>query len=438
MKQGFSALLRECRRRRDDICAMIGSDAVAVITSAEQVIRSNDEHYPFRQDSDFWYLTGFPEPDAMLVLRPGSDTAEQVLFCRERNAAAERWDGARAGLEGAVSHYGLDDAFPIDDIDDIMPGLLEGREKVYFHLGREPGFDQQMISWLQHNHARKPGMPEELISITHLLHELRLIKSRFEQQQMRRSGEIAAAAHCRAMRRARHCQHEHELMAEVLYEFHRQGCGTAYAPIVGAGANGCVLHYIDNNGPLGNSDLVLIDAGCEYQGYASDITRTFPLSGRFSVEQKAVYEIVLAAQEAAIAIATTRHVWDDVHQAAVSVIAQGLLDLQLLKGDLQQVLETRSYEAFFMHKTGHWLGLDVHDVGDYRVDDYSRQLEPGMVMTVEPGIYISPDVADVDTRWHGIGIRIEDDVLVTKSQPDVLTNGVPKTVSAIEALMAEG
>ena len=421
-------MLQECKRRRDDICAMIGPDAIEVITSSDEVIRSNDEHYPFRQDSDFWYLTGFPEPEAVLVLRPGSH-AEHVLFCRQRDVKAERWNGKRAGLEGAVEAYSLDDAFPIDDIDDIMPGLLEGREKVYFHLGRDPGFDQMMIGWLRHNNARQPGMPEELISITHLLHELRLIKSRFEQKQMLRAGEIAAAAHIRAMQQVKNTQHEYELMAEVHYVFHRHGCNPAYSSIVGAGNNACILHYTENNGSLQPGDLVLIDAGCEYQGYASDITRTFPINGKFSSAQQAIYEIVLDAQRAAIEKATIQNVWDDVHAAAVDVIVTGLLDLKLLEGDMQQVLETKSYERFFMHKTGHWLGLDVHDVGDYRIDTHSRQLEAG--------IYISDENTDIDPRWHGIGVRIEDDILITKKKPKILSKDAPKSVTDIEALMRE-
>ncbi len=430
-------LHKECRRRRADLMGMIGNQAAAIIPGASLKIRNNDVHYPFRQDSDFWYLTGFNEPDAILVLLPDNARSRGILFCRERNLEREQWDGPRAGLEGAVEEYGLDDAFPVTDIDDILPGLLEGREQVHFPLGRDGEFDQRVIAWSRYQ-RKQHLMPEELVSITHLLHELRLIKSNYEQQAMRRAGEISATAHVRAMRTVKQLGNECELMAELLHEYTRAGCQTAYEPIVAAGANTCVLHYISNDQPLDQDGLVLIDSACEYANYAADITRTFPAGGRFSSEQKAVYEIVLEAQAAAISKATVKHNWDAVHAAAQAVIIDGLLEIGLLSGNHAEVLASGSYQRFFMHKTGHWLGLDVHDVGDYRVDRLSRQLEPGMVMTVEPGIYIAADDQTVEQRWRGIGVRIEDDILVTKNEPDILTDLVPRQIDEIEALVQGG
>ncbi len=440
------ALLKECIRRRADLMGMIGPQAAAIIPGALQKIRNNDVHYPFRQDSDFWYLTGFNEPDAMLVLLPSGGTgnapSRSILFCRERDILREQWDGPRAGLEGAMQDYAMDDAFPITDIDDILPGLLEGREQVHFPLGRDSEFDQRVIAWTRYQRRgsldQSGAMPEELVSLTHLLHELRVIKTRYERQAMRRAAEVSAAAHVRAMRAVKKLSNERELMAELLYEYTRSGCQASYEPIVAAGANACVLHYLANNQPIHANDLVLIDSACEYANYAADITRTFPARGKFSAEQKTIYNIVLEAQLSAISKATTRHHWDDVHDAALTVIIDGLLDIGLLSGSREQAMETRSYQRFFMHKTGHWLGLDVHDVGDYQVDQMPRQLEPGMVMTVEPGIYISADDESVDERWRGIGVRIEDDVLVTKTGPEILSESVPKAIDEIEALVQGG
>ncbi len=436
-----SQLFKECQRRRADLMGMIGRQAAAIIPGAQEKIRNNDVHYPFRQDSDFWYLTGFDEPDAILVLLPDGQRSRSILFCRERNRQREQWDGPRAGLEGAVDIYGMQDAFPITDIDDILPGLLEGREQVHFPLGRDSEFDQRVISWSRYN--RRQGspqrlMPEELVCITHVLHELRLIKSRYELQAMRRAAEISARAHTRVMQAVTTATDERELMAELIYEYTRAGCQTAYAPIVAAGVNACVLHYTANNQPLDRDGLVLVDSGCEYANYAADITRTFPASGHFSAPQKAIYAIVLAAQQAAIATATCAHNWDSPHHAALAVIVDGLLDIGLLSGSREQILETHSYRRFFMHKTGHWLGLDVHDVGDYQVDKQPRQLEPGMVMTIEPGIYIAPDDEQVAQSWRGIGVRIEDDVLVTKHDPEVLTGMLPRQISELEALIQGG
>jgi Xaa-Pro aminopeptidase len=430
---------REFVRRRRQLMRMAGRDAIVIVPAAPERVRSNDSHYPYRQDSDFHYLGGFPEPDAVLALIPGREQGEMILFCRERDSERERWDGVRAGTEGAVRDYGFDDAFPIDDIDDILPGMIEGRVRVYYHFGRDPEFDLKLIGWVNRVRAdvRKGAVPpHEFVALSHLLHDLRLYKSRNELRVMQKSAKIAAAAHVRAMRTTRPGMNEHEVEAELLHEFRRHGAVPSYEPIVGGGANACILHYRANNALLRDGDLLLIDAGAEYECYASDITRTFPVSGRFSPEQRAIYEIVLAAQAAAIDEVRPGRSFDAYHEAAVRVITRGLIKIGLLEGSLEKNLREHTYRTFYMHKTGHWLGLDVHDVGDYRIEGEFRQLEPGMVVTVEPGIYISPDLKRVPSRWRGIGVRIEDDVVVTRGDPLIISDGVPRDVDAIEALMA--
>jgi len=429
---------KEFVRRRRQLMRMAGRDAIVIVPAAPERVRNNDSHYPYRQDSDFHYLAGFPEPDAVLALIPGREQGEMILFCRERDAERERWDGARAGTEGAVEQFGFDDAFPIADIDDILPGMIEGRTRVYYHFGRDPEFDLKLIGWVNRVRAlvrqgAKP--PHEFVALSHLLHDLRLYKSRSEVRVMRKSAKIAAEAHVRAMRATKPGMNEHEVEAELLHEFRRHGAVPSYEPIVGGGANACVLHYRANNAPLRDGDLLLIDAGAEYQCYASDITRTFPVNGRFSPEQRAIYEIVLAAQRAAIDEVRPGRSFDAYHEAAVRVITRGLIKIGLLEGSLEKNLREHAYRTFYMHKTGHWLGLDVHDVGDYRIDGQFRLLEPGMVVTVEPGIYIAPDLKRVPARWRGIGVRIEDDVVVTRGEPMILTDSVPRDADAIEALM---
>lgn len=418
---------------------MAGSDAIVIVAAAPERVRNNDAHYPYRQDSDFHYLTGFPEPDAVLALVPGRAVGEVILFCRERDAERERWDGPRAGTDGAVDTFGMDDAFPIDDIDDILPGLIEGRERVYYHFGRDVDFDLRLIAWVNRVRAQmRQGArpPHEFVALSHLLHDLRLYKSRGELRLMKKSAQIAAAAHVRAMQATRAGMNEHEIEAELLHVFRKHGAVPSYEPIVGGGANGCVLHYRANNAPLRDGDLLLIDAGAEFECYASDITRTFPVNGRYSPEQRALYDIVLDAQRAGIDEVRAGRPFDAYHDAAVRVITRGLVRLGLLDGSLDKNLREHAYRKFYMHKTGHWLGLDVHDAGDYRVDGEYRVLEPGMVVTVEPGLYIAPDAKGVPAKYRGIGIRIEDDVVVTDGEPLVISDGVPKDADAIEALMA--
>lgn len=341
---------------------------------------------------------------------------------------------------GACNNYGADDAFPIDDIDDILPGLLEGRDRVYYAMGKDLTFDRHLMEWVNtiRSQSRAGAIPPgEFIDLDHLLHELRLFKSAAEQKIMRAAGEISTRAHCRAMHVCQPGMYEYQLQAEIEHEFAMAGARfPAYGSIVGGGANGCILHYVENSAKLKDGDLVLIDAGCELQHYAADITRTFPVNGKFTSEQKAIYDLVLKAQLAGIDACVVGNHWDEPHQITVNVITQGLIDLGLLKGEFDDLIETKGYRDFYMHRAGHWLGMDVHDVGDYKVHDEWRLLEKGMVLTIEPGIYISPDNTEVAKRWRGIGIRIEDDVLITAKGPDVLSSGAPKTTEEIEALMA--
>lgn len=429
----------EFQRRRRALMALAQDNAILILPAAPMRVRSHDTHYPYRQDSDFHYLCGFPEPQAVLVLVPGRAHGEVLLFCRERDAERERWDGPRAGPEGAVESFGVDDAYAIDDIDDILPGLLEGRSRVYYHFGRDTEFDLKLIGWVNRVRAQsRQGAepPHEFLELGHLLHELRLFKSPAELRLMRHSARIAAEAQKAAMRATRVGGHEYEVEAALWAVWRRYNALPAYEPIVGSGNNACVLHYRENHGPLRDGDLLLCDAGAEFAGYASDITRSWPVNGRYSKEQRALHDLVLAAQAGAMAEARPGRPWLSGHEAAVAILAEGLLSLGLLKGTLKQVLKTQAYKAFYMHKTGHWLGLDVHDVGDYKVAGESRLLEPGMVFTIEPGLYVSADRVDVPAKWRGIGVRIEDDVAITASGHDVLTDAVPRDADAIEAWMA--
>ena len=429
----------EFARRRKQLMRMADQDAILILPSAPQRIRSHDTHYPYRQDSDFWYLSGFPEPEAVLVLVPGRKHGETLLFCRERDPEREAWDGPRAGPEGAVEAFGFDDAYPISDLDEILPGLLEGRSRVYYHFGRDTDFDLKLIGWVnrvrsQVRHGAQP--PHEFLELGHLLHELRLFKSPAELKLMRRAAAIACEAQLAAMRATRPGGREYEVEAALQYVYRKNDAVAAYEPIVGSGPNACVLHYRANNAPTAAGDLLLCDAGAEYAGYASDITRTWPVDGRYSKEQRALYEVVLAAQAAAMAQARPGRSWIAGHEAAVEALTDGLLSLGLLKGTLRSALASGAYKKFYMHKTGHWLGLDVHDVGEYKLAGEFRELEPGMVFTIEPGLYIAPGTRGVPAKWQGIGIRIEDDVLVTPDGHEVLTGAVPRDIEAVEAVLA--
>ena len=431
---------KEFARRRRRLMQMMGKGSIAILPTAPVKQRNRDAEYPFRADSDFFYLTGFPEPEACAVLVPGRGHGEYVLFNRERDPEQETWTGRRAGQEGACRDYGADDAFPITDIDDILPGLMEDRERVYYAMGCNPEFDRRVMEWLNRVRAKaRAGVqsPAEFVALDHLLHDMRLYKSRAEQKAMRTAGRISVEAHKRAMRVCRPGIMEYQVEAELLHAFMEGGARfPAYSSIVAGGDNACILHYTENEAALCDGDLLLIDAGGEYECYAADITRTFPVNGRFTAPQRTLYELVLAAQHAAIDAVRPGAHWNEPHEAAVKVLTQGLVDLKILKGEVDGLIESGAYRRFYMHRTGHWLGMDVHDVGDYKVGGVWRELEPGMVLTVEPGLYIPLGSKGVAKRWQGIGIRIEDDVLVTKEGCEVLTAGAPKTVDEIESWMA--
>jgi Xaa-Pro aminopeptidase len=432
----------EFSARRQALMAQMDDNSIAIISSAESFLRNGDAEYPYRQSSDFFYLTGFNEPEAMAVLIPGStpDGGEFVLFCRDRDPAKEIWAGKRAGQEGAQDRYGADQAFSFGDINQQLPELLAEKTSIYYNIGVSALFDQQVVGWLNAVRAKaRTGVlaPSQFVDVSMLLREMRLIKSEAEQQIMRRAGEISAQAHCQAMRVCQPGMMEYQLEAEFLYAFAKNGSKSpAYTTIVGGGANGCILHYIENDQVLKDGDLVLIDAGCELEHYAADITRTFPVNGVFNAEQKALYELCLKAQLAAIEVVKPGVPWNRPHEVTVEVITEGLVALGLLTGSVDGLIESQAYTAFYMHRAGHWLGMDVHDVGDYRVDGEWRPLQPGMALTIEPGIYVAPDNLAVEERWRGIGIRIEDDILVTADGCENLTAAVPKTIAEIEALMA--
>ena len=430
---------KEYARRRKQLMRMTGEGSVIIVRAAPEKIRNNDVHYAYRQDSDFLYLSGFREPGAMLVLVPAAKGGKAIMFCREKDPKREMWDGPMAGLDGVIADYGMDQSFPIGEVDKQLPALLKGSERIYYDLGQDVDFDHKLIGWMNEFRSkahRDFHAPDEIIALDHLLHDMRLFKSRVELTAMRKSARVAVEGHILAMQSCKPGMNEADIHAGLLHTFTRHQCETSYLPIVGSGANACVLHYIANRDPMNDGDLLLIDAGAEYDGYASDITRTFPVNGKFSAEQKDLYEVVLAAQQAAIERSREGQQWDDVHEAAVEVVAQGMLDLGIIKGTLEEALEEETYARWYVHKTGHWLGLDVHDVGDYQVDGHSRALEPGMVFTVEPGVYIRADDRSVAKRWRGLGVRIEDNVVVTRDEPEILTAGAPKTVAEIEAVMA--
>ena len=430
----------EYSQRRQRVLDQIGAGSVAIINASTLKTRNHDAEYLFRQDSDFYYLTGFNEPEAVAVLIPNRAEGEYVLFCRERDPAAEQWTGYRAGIEGAKSQYGAMESYPITQLNEVMPRLLANRDQVYYRIGMDWTFDQQMFTWLNSVRAQvRSGtkVPTTFKMLDQIVHEMRLIKSEAELEVMRHAAKISAQAHTRAMQVCQAGMYEYEVEATIAHEFRRNGMETAYTSIVGGGKNGCILHYIENRDQLNDGDLLLIDAGAEYDCYASDITRTFPVNGTFSPAQKALYQVVLDAQYAAINTVRPNVLWDDVHQAAVNALVDGLIELGLLTEAKDKVLADHLYRKFYMHSTGHWLGLDVHDVGAYKVEGEWRRLQAGMVLTVEPGLYI-PAEDGIDPKWWHIGIRIEDDVLVTATGHEVLTVGVVKEVAAIETLMAQG
>ena len=442
-------------RRRRTLMERMGPGSVALLPAAPPAPRNRDVHYPYRQDSDFYYLTGFPEPEALAVLIPGGEQ-EFLLFCRDRDPQMEIWHGRRAGPQGAVERYGVDDAHPIAEIDRRLPPLLENRERVFYAIGYNSDFDRRVVDWIGQVRAKaRSGVraPVMFVALEHLLHAMRLRKEPEEIAVMRESARIAVEAHCRAMRSCRPGMMEYEIEAEILRTFLRNGAGWSYPAIVAGGDNSCILHYTENNARLQDGDLLLIDAGAEVDGYASDITRAFPVNGRFSDEQRAIYDLVLTAQKAAIDKVRPGCHFNEPHDAAARALTEGLVELGLLRGDADELIKAEQHKQFYMHRTGHWLGMDVHDVGDYKTGDDWQVFEPGMVTTIEPGLYIPAGSkvvdeswarfgvqleADLDERWWRIGIRIEDDVLVTEGEPEVLTAAAPKEIDEIEELMREG
>jgi Xaa-Pro aminopeptidase len=432
--------MTEYAARRKALLKKIGPHGLMIIPSAPEHHRNGDAMYSYRQNSDFYYLTGFNEPDAVLVLAPKRKEGEYILFNRVRDRDREIWDGPRAGQEGAVKHFKADQALPYGQFLEKLPELLAGRETIHYSLGSRPDFDQILVEGVNAVRARvRSGMksPTTFVDVNTSLHEMRLFKSPAEIATLQKAIDITREAHIKAMQICKPGMNEYELEAEIMYQFQRSGARfPAYTPIVGAGRHTCILHYISNDQVIKKDDLVLIDAGAEYQNYAADITRTFPANGKFSGEQRAIYELVLESQLAAIKSVKPGALWTTAQNIIVKIITQGLKDLGILKGNLDQLIEKQAYFPFYMHKSGHWLGLDVHDVGRYSVDTKWRTLQPGMVFTVEPGIYISADIPGVHKRWHNIGVRIEDNVLVTKKGHEVLSQKIPKTVAEIETIMA--
>jgi Xaa-Pro aminopeptidase len=431
--------LSRCAERRDALRSRMGR-GIALIPTAPARVRNRDSEYSYRFDSYFYYLSGFQEPESVLVLIAG-DAPKSILFCRRRDPGRELWDGVRSGPEGAKAALGLDEAYPIETLDEKMPALLANQPVLHYAPGNDPAWDARVMTWLNEVRSQaRAGVagPTEIRDLRTPLDEMRLVKDDSELAVMRRAAAISVAAHERAMRATRPGRSEYEIEAELLYEFRRRGSQyPAYTPIVAGGANACILHYRENSARLAEGEMLLIDAGCELDGYASDVTRTFPVSGKFSRAQKDLYELVLAAQNAAIAAVKPGNRWDEPHNAAVQTLARGFVDLGLCAGPVEQVIQTEDYRRFYMHRTGHWLGLDVHDAGEYKTGGEWRRLEPGMTLTVEPGCYVRPAEGVPEAFWN-IGVRIEDDVAVTASGCEVLTAGAPKTVRELEALVGRG
>ena len=433
----------EFQERRDILAGEMGLCSIAIIATSPVALRNRDADYKYRADSSFFYLTGFAEPEAVAVIETFDSEEEGYtysLFCRERDREMEIWNGYRAGVDGAVDDYEADEAYAIDLLDEEILEKLQNKDKLFYRVGHSAEFDARVAKWIAQasgESRRGKSAPAQIVQLDRIVDEMRLHKDANEIELMQIASDISAEAHTRAMQTVRPGMMEYALEAELNYVFGKNGCVPSYNSIVGGGENACILHYVENDKELKDGDLVLIDAACEYQFYASDITRTFPVNGKFSPEQKALYNIVLDAQIAAINAVQIGNSYKEPHNVAVRILVQGLLDLGIMQGKIEEIIETESFRQFYMHGTGHWLGMDVHDVGAYKTNGEWRSYEEGMVVTVEPGLYIAPDDETVDPKWRGIGIRIEDDVVVTQNGPLVLTAKVVKTVEEIEALMAK-
>ena len=422
--------------RRDLLADKVLEDSAIIVSAASVKSRISDTEYSYRQDSNFYYLSGYEEPESLILIRPNQDKERFVIFCRDRDPLREQWDGFRTGQEGVIQGYGADAAYSINSIDEIMPKLLEGAKNIYFSMSAPCGVDAKISSWVEDirkNTRSGAEPPQNLLSLDSILHEMRLIKESDEMDLMKKAANITTEAHIRAMQSVRPGMYEYQLEAEYLYAFNKNGARSpAYNSIVGGGNNSCILHYVENNAELKDGDLVLVDAGCEYQYYASDVTRTFPVNGKFSPEQREIYSIVLEAHKQSMEQAKPGNKWNLMHEKSVEVIVEGLLSIGLLQGSRDEIIDKGEYSKFYMHRIGHWLGMDVHDVGSYKQDGDWRPLEEGMVMTVEPGIYILDSMEGVDDKWMGIGVRIEDDIAITESGFEILTPDVPRTIEEVE------
>tara|TARA_B100001094_G_scaffold44756_1_gene39603 strand:+ start:7218 stop:8522 length:1305 start_codon:yes stop_codon:yes gene_type:complete len=422
--------------RRDLLADKVLEDSAIIVSAASVKSRISDTEYSYRQDSNFYYLSGYEEPESLILIRPNQDKERFIIFCRDRDPLREQWDGFRTGQEGVIQDYGADAAYSINSIDEIMPKLLEGAKNIYFSMSAPCGVDAKISSWVEDirkNTRSGAEPPQNLLSLDSILHEMRLIKESDEMDLMKQAANITTEAHIRAMQSVRPGMYEYQLEAEYLYAFNKNGARSpAYNSIVGGGNNSCILHYVENNAELQDGDLVLVDAGCEYQYYASDVTRTFPVNGKFSPEQREIYSIVLEAHKQSMEQAKPGNKWNLMHEKSVEVIVEGLLSIGLLQGSKDEIIDKGEYSKFYMHRIGHWLGMDVHDVGSYKQDGDWRPLEEGMVMTVEPGIYILDSMEGVDDKWKGIGVRIEDDIAITDSGFEILTPDVPRTIEEVE------
>ena len=423
--------------RRSELSKKVLDDSAIIVASSPVKSRISDTDYLYRQDSNFYYLSGYEEPESILLIRPYAKKDNFIIFCRDRDPLKEQWDGFRSGQTGAVQDFGADKSLSISSVDSLMPELLEGAKNIYYSMSSPCGLDQRINTWVDQirlNTRAGAEPPQNLLSLDSVIHEMRLLKSDEEIEVMKQAAEITTEAHIRAMKAVKPGMFEYQLEAEYLYAFNKNGArAPAYNSIVGGGNNACILHYVENNSELKDGDVVLVDAGCEYKYYASDVTRTFPVNGSFTEEQKQIYSVVLEAHKQSMDQLKPVNKWNLAHEKSVEVIVEGLIDLGIIKSSKKEAIDTGEYSKYYMHRIGHWLGMDVHDVGSYKQDGDWRDLEPGMVMTIEPGIYILDSLEGVEDKWKGIGVRIEDDVLVTKKGFEVLTPDIPRSIEEVES-----